>query len=432
MGYLAGVFQSEGDLTAAESFRKKVLAVCEQSENPEGLETAFALHQLASTLYRKREYATARQLLERALAIRERLDPRGPTTIASLNNLFAVLVELEDLDRARVMMERIVEISRHPEDLWTGSSNDAILRNYVTLAAAYQDFAAGRTALEYAVTNRQKEFGSAHPKTAAALAALGELLIIQSEWKEALPHIQRALAIFDQVYGEDHPDGELPLGRLAQLLERLGQVDEARPLYERWVKLRERVYGVDDLGTVEALTSFARFTTEHGDSAEAMQLADRALRIVQKNGDHYASDKPTLLWAEALKTLAAIFVKERQFASAQFLLEGALGLYEKRLEPEHSAIVETQRSIGFVRMQQGDCAGAQLPFEKALAGFERLFGTEHHQTATALNQLAGAFLGQHKFDDAARMYQRALAIHERLDGGDHFDTAVALNNLERP
>ncbi|MCF4130249.1 tetratricopeptide repeat protein, partial [Methylobacterium sp. SyP6R] len=74
---------------------------------PDHPATATSLTNLASLLYAKSDLAGARPLLERALAITERvLGPDHPATATSLNNLAGLLWAQDDLAGARPLYER--------------------------------------------------------------------------------------------------------------------------------------------------------------------------------------------------------------------------------------------------------------------------------------------------------------------------------------
>jgi Flp pilus assembly protein TadD len=74
-------------------------------------ETAAGLNNLAVLLRDKGDLAAARPLLERVLAIREKvLGPEHPETASSLNNLTVLLSAQGDLAAARPLFERALAI----------------------------------------------------------------------------------------------------------------------------------------------------------------------------------------------------------------------------------------------------------------------------------------------------------------------------------
>jgi tetratricopeptide (TPR) repeat protein len=110
------------------------------------------------------DYAGARPLYERALAIQEKaLGASHPDTATSLNNLAGLLYTMGDYAEAQPLYERALAIY-------------------------------------------EQELGVNHPDTARSLNNLALLLYDTEEYSGALPLYERALAIYEQALGPDHPD----------------------------------------------------------------------------------------------------------------------------------------------------------------------------------------------------------------------------------
>jgi tetratricopeptide (TPR) repeat protein len=74
---------------------------------------------------------------------------------------------------------------------------------------------------------------------------LASALLDLGRGSEALPLLQRALAIDEAVYGPHHPDVSTDLNNLASALQALGRASDALPLYERALAIADAVYGPD-------------------------------------------------------------------------------------------------------------------------------------------------------------------------------------------
>jgi tetratricopeptide (TPR) repeat protein len=109
-------------------------------------------------------YAAARPLYERALAIHEQtLGPQHPATATSLNNLALLLQHQGDYAAARPLYERALAIC-------------------------------------------EQALGPQHPTTATSLNNLAVLYADQGDFGQAIPLLERALAIYEQALGPQHPD----------------------------------------------------------------------------------------------------------------------------------------------------------------------------------------------------------------------------------
>ena len=121
--------------------------------------------------------------------------------------------------------------------------------------------------------------------------------------------------------------------------------------------------------------------------------------------------------------------KRERFAQAQPLLQQALMICEKVLDPEHPDTSETLNNLAEVYREQGRYEQAEPLFQRALAIREKILGPKHPDTSETLNNLAWLYNDQGKYEQAEPLYLRALAIRETVLGPEHPDTSETLNNL---
>jgi tetratricopeptide (TPR) repeat protein len=182
-------------------------------------------------------YAAARPLFERALAIYEQaLGPAHPATAASLNNL-------------------------------------------AELFRAQGDYAAARPLFERALAVHEQALGPAHPATAASLNNLAELFRAQGDYVAARPLCERALAICEQALGPAHPDTAMSLNNLAALLESQGDPVMAQRYHERALAIREAALGPVHPDTAQSLQWIGRLLWQAGDRDGARTYLQRAVAI---------------------------------------------------------------------------------------------------------------------------------------------------------
>ena len=242
---LAYLLEAQGDYAAARPLFERALAIREATLGPHHPTTAQSLNNLAYLLEAQGDYAAARPLFERALAIREAtLGPHHPDTALSLNNLAALLDTQGDYVAARPLYERALAIReaalgpRHPD---TAQS----LNNLAELLRAQGDYVAARPLYERALAIREAALGPRHPDTAQSLNNLAALLRAQGDYAAARPLFERALAIYEATLGPTHPDTAMGLNNLAALLDTQGDYVAARPLYDRAVAIGEQALGPD-------------------------------------------------------------------------------------------------------------------------------------------------------------------------------------------
>jgi tetratricopeptide (TPR) repeat protein len=67
-------------------------------------------------------------------------------------------------------------------------------------------------------------------------------------YQEAIPLLQRALAIREKALGPEHPETATSLNNLAELYRAMGAYDKALPLAQLALAIREKVSGPDHPG----------------------------------------------------------------------------------------------------------------------------------------------------------------------------------------
>ena len=79
----------------------------------------------------------------------------------------------------------------------------------------------------------------------------------RGRYPEAVPLLQRALAIYEQELGPTHPNTASSLNNLAGLYESQCQYSEALPLYQRALAICKQELGPDHPNTVTIRENYA-------------------------------------------------------------------------------------------------------------------------------------------------------------------------------
>jgi tetratricopeptide (TPR) repeat protein len=158
--------------------------------------------------------------------------------------------------------------------------------------------------------------------------------------------------------------------------------------------------------------------------AESEPLLQRALEIRQKTLD---PDHPDV--AQSFNSLAALYYSQGKYAESEPLYLRALAIWEKVLGPDHPDVARGVNNLAVVYDDQGRNAESEPLHRRALAIRERALGPDHPETAGSLNNLAELYREQGKYAESEPLYLRALAIWEKALGPDHPDLARGVNNL---
>lgn len=241
--HLGYVLRAQGNFHGARPYYERALAITEQVQGPEHLDTAHGLTSLGSLLQAQGDYHGARPYYERALAITEQVQgSQHLDTIQSLDSLGLLLQVQGDLPGARVHYERALAIT---EQMHGPQHRDTAqcLRRIGLLLHAQGDLHGARLYYERALAITEQVHGPHHPQTARDLDSLGLLLRGQGDFHGAHLYYERALAIYEQALGRKHPETARSLIHLGLLLQAQGDLDAARLHLERAMAIYSRRFG---------------------------------------------------------------------------------------------------------------------------------------------------------------------------------------------
>jgi len=98
------------------------------------------------------------------------------------------------------------------------------------------------------------------------------------------------------------------------------------------------------------------------------------------------------------------------------LLEGALALRRKHLDPEALEVAESLEHVADLKYQQSDFAASEKLFREAVARKRRLLGDQDLELAKTLNNLGIAVATREVSQDAEAIHQEALKIARAAEG----------------
>jgi tetratricopeptide (TPR) repeat protein len=296
---VASYLQTRAQYALARPLFERALAVRERVPGPNHPDTGQSLINLALLFRHQGEVTAARPLFERALAIAEGAQGTDhPETVACLIHLASQHLAEGEPAAARLLFERAVAISERmagprPSVASTSLKNIAdLLQVQGALVAAAPnlplllrepgELAALRPLLERVFAVTARALGSDHPLTATSLNNLANLLQVEGDLAAARHLYERALAIRERVLGFDHPDIAHSLNSLGLVLTRQGELRAARPLYERALAIRERLLGHDHPDTASSLNNLGRLRWTNGELSAARPLLERALAVRER------------------------------------------------------------------------------------------------------------------------------------------------------
>jgi Tfp pilus assembly protein PilF len=320
---------------ACERLLSHALTVVGHSEQqgaaPE--QTAIVLLRVGQYQMARAQLTSARELIERALAIQEPLyGPEHPQVAITLSNFGTVQDELGEFESACATQQRALAI------------NEAV-------------------------------YGPEHPDVALTLTNLGIVQRQLGELERAHATQQRAVAIFEAVHGPEHPQVAHTLTNLGIVQCELGELERARATQQRALAINEAVYGPEHPNVAKTLTSLGTVQRELGEFEAARATQQRALAIKEAV---YGPKHPDV--ANTLSNLGNVELQLGELEQARTLLQRALAIFEAVYGPEHPQLANTLGNLGSVNLQLGELEQARTLLQRALATFERFFGSDYVYT----------------------------------------------------
>ena len=305
------------------------------------------------------ETAHARELLERAISIEQRvLGMSSPRLAVTLDTLANVQHTAGNFDKALELSERALAI----RELVYGPNHPEVatsLGNLATIYGARLDAPKSLELHRQALALREKLYGPDHPDVALALVSLANVLGASGSYTESVELAQRAYAIYVKRLGPEHPSVGKTTGILAKAHFALHNYKEAVEFGEQAVALQQRSLGPDHPDLAMPLNELAFAYGKIGEPARGIEAATRAQDIWRKKygADHFAV-------AIAQLTIASMHTQLRDYKTAMLEASEASRMIEKKFGLDHPAMSEVLKVIGEIQFAQGQYAAARESYER--------------------------------------------------------------------
>jgi CHAT domain-containing protein/Tfp pilus assembly protein PilF len=302
----------------------------------------------------------ARPLVERALALAERMPGAEPLEVAAVRRELATI-----LQRAR--------------------EHASAVTHYEQVAAAFE------TAL-----------GADHPATAEMWSSLAATYAHVGQRTKAEPLAQRALAVTEQALGPEHPQVVLCLITLANLRQDAQDLDRAEELLRRAIAIIEKT-GPDYQMTV-VLNNLGQILIERQQFEQADPLLRRSLEIQEKTGEEGVSIAITL------QNLGITARQRRDYAKAEEYYLRALALRRQTLGPDHQDIAMNLNNLATLYRSTGNLQRSLETHLHALSILEK--NTGRYNTVNPLGNIARTYAAMDDFEHAIEYQRRVDAAIE--------------------
>jgi eukaryotic-like serine/threonine-protein kinase len=343
---------------------------------------ANSYNDLALSLYRRGDFASAESLHRKALAIRQAtFGPESRWIAASLNNIGLALEGQHRFPEAELHFREALAINRTLQ----GNESSAALTNMGNLARVHSR--QGRQVeaelqLREIVDMGRARFGPRHPRVALSLNDLGAVLAHQERYAAAEEAFREALAIREATLGPEHGDVVVSLNNLGFVLDLQGQLSEALAIRRRVVDLARAFHGPDHLNTGVFTNNLATSLRRTGSHGEAERLYRDAIAILK--GASPPDGHP--LAARPLAALGDMLTEQGRAREAEPLLREALRLRRERdSDAAGEALIESQLGNCLAALARRDEAEELL--RKGYEGLKAAHAPAHREVVAARERL---------------------------------------------
>jgi CHAT domain-containing protein/Tfp pilus assembly protein PilF len=210
--------------------------------------------------------------------------------------------------------------------------------------------------------------------------------------------------------------------RQAETHRRSGEYAEAIPYLNKALAVTEKIHGATDPRTAAVCANLAACHLEIGGYARAEPLLQRALRIDQAN-----ANQENIAWD--LNSLGELYRRMRQYARAKPLFRRSLKINERERGKDHLQVGIVLNNLALCYRDEGEFARAEPLYRRSLNIFQEQLPADHPQVALGLNNLAMLYRVMGQPGRAEPLCRRALAILQKQLGADHLQVAVGQGNL---
>jgi tetratricopeptide (TPR) repeat protein len=281
---LANVYADEADDTRALELAQRMVSIYEHRYSPDSFEVAEALDNLGTVYATKGDYVRARASAERALAVLERvMGPEHPRVAMALSNLGTIAQGESKYDEAAALYQRAINIAESK----LGAEHPDVADYLTNLGGAQKQLGKlveASASYARAIAIAEKTYGPEHTHVAMLLTNHSHLQYELKDYAGALASAQQAQAIFEARYGKDHVYVAYSLTVIGSALVELGRPREAVPVLERSLAICLAASGDSPIAETRLAMADALIATKQS-RARAVELARASLADYQHRHD---------------------------------------------------------------------------------------------------------------------------------------------------
>ena len=243
-------------------------------------------------------------------------------------------------------------------------------------------------------------------------------------YREAIPHLKRALEAKVRAFGPNDVDTLKMQQRLGLMLRRAGMLNEAETILKKTWVAQIHVLGRRHFDSLETEYGLAGIGLDSGEYREGIALGEEVLsgqrRLVGPE-DEYTM--------RSLQNVSLCYLRVGQFAKAEAGLRLALDICDRRFPPERLVRVLSMQALAAALLEEGRTQEAESLDRKCVETEQRMRGSDNPFTLAASSDVAFAteVLGRHS--EAEASLRDVLERQVRALGPEHPKTLATADRL---
>jgi tetratricopeptide (TPR) repeat protein/tRNA A-37 threonylcarbamoyl transferase component Bud32 len=281
-----------------------------------------------------------------------------------------------------------------------------------------------RKVLDKAAQKVETSFEDQPEVEAAVRLAIGDSYRSLGLYKDADPHLRRALDLRTEHLGPEDPLTLKAVNSLCLLLIPWGKLGEAEPLCRDNLETRRRVLGPEHPDTLWSLHLWAYLLENQEQYAEAERLNRECLEARRRvlGAEH----RETMMTAH---NLAQALCHQDKLDEAETMHRQNLEMRRRVLGPEDPHTTYSRNDLALVLWEQTKLEEAEALFRQNNAITLRIFGADHKEQFVGIDNLARLLNDRGKHEEAERLGRQNLANRRRVLGAESPDTLLSMANL---
>ena len=244
------------------------------------------------------------------------------------------------------------------------------------------------------------------------------------ELHRAVTHLEKCVALRQQVLGPNHEDTLVAQNSLAYAYRYAGRLPEALPLLEQVRDAQVSTLGADHPDTLATLNNQGTGYLAAGRVPEALSLLEqvRDERVAKLGANH-----PDTLGT--MNNLAHAYRQVGRVPEALLLLEQVAGAVVPQLGANHPNTLTALNSLAMVYRDAGRLPESLRLFEQVRDAQVSTLGADHPETLATLHNLAAAYRAAGRLPEALRLFEQVRDARVAKLGANHPSTLTTLHSL---